>query len=65
MADTADMAEQLEAEHLERSIAAARQRVPAGQPGECDGCGDEFPRLVKDHLGWRCGFCRDGRRRPL
>ena len=60
MSDLIDDAQQLEAEHLVLSLAAARATIPAGQPGECDNCGDEFPRLV----GGLCGFCRDGRR-PL
>ena len=29
--------------------------IPAGNPGECDGCGDHFYRLVNG----MCGYCRD------
>lgn len=62
MADHIDMANDLAAEETERHIAAARQPVPVGEAGDCDQCGDYFERLVKDHRGWRCGYCRDGRR---
>ena len=57
MADLGDLAVELEAEHLARSLAAARAAVPVGVAGECDNCGDESPRLVG---GW-CARCRDGR----
>ena len=63
MADHIDMANDLAAAETARHIAAARQPIPVGQAGECDGCGDHFDRLVRDHLGLRCGFCRDGRRK--
>ena len=59
MADIVDAANELLAEHLERSIRAARQPVPLGIPGDCDECGEAMPRLVDG----RCGYCRDGRRR--
>lgn len=55
MADTGDFAAILEQQHLERSLAAARQPVPVGEPGECERCGDDSPRLVN---GW-CAPCRD------
>lgn len=61
MADDVDFATDLVAANLEKSISAARAPVPAGEPGECDECGEEMPRLVEG----RCGFCRDGRRPPL
>ena len=64
MADHIDMANDHAAAETARHIAAARQPIPVGVAGECDQCGDEFPRLVRDHLGLRCGFCRDGRRKP-
>lgn len=60
MADEIDRATEIADHHLARSIAAARQPIPAGEPGECEGCGEEMPRLVDG----RCGYCRDGRRRP-
>lgn len=59
MADIGDDAQRLEQEHLARSIAAARQPVPIGAPGECDNCGEDSPRLVNGH----CARCRDGRTR--
>ncbi|QNQ09289.1 conjugal transfer protein TraR [Sphingomonas alpina] len=60
MADEADLAAEIEAEHLARGIAAARQPIPEGKAGECDGCGEDMGRLVNG----KCGYCRDGRRRP-
>jgi len=59
VADPVDMATDIQAEHLERGIRAVCVDMPAGEPGECEGCGEDMPRLV----GGRCGFCRDGRRR--
>lgn len=63
MADHIDMANDLAAAETARHIAAARQPIPVGEAGECDGCGEYFGRLVRDHGGLRCGFCRDGRRK--
>lgn len=60
MADAVDFATDLVADHLDKSISAARASVPAGQPGECEECGETMPRLVRG----RCGFCRDGRVPP-
>ena len=60
MADQIDEANKIADEHLARSLAAARPPIPAGEPGECEQCGEEMPRLVNG----RCGYCRDGRRRP-
>ena len=57
MADLVDAAQQLESEHLARSIRAARVPVPEGVPGECETCGEDMPRLVDG----RCAPCRDGR----
>ena len=59
MADKVDMAQTIEAEHLARAIAAARQPVPAGAPGECDDCGNDSPRLVNG----LCAPCREPRPR--
>jgi RNA polymerase-binding transcription factor DksA len=59
MADPVDDANEIAAAELARSIAAARVPIPAGEPGECEDCGEEMPRLVNG----RCGYCRDGRRR--
>lgn len=61
MADAADFATVLERQHLERSLAAARQPVPAGEPGECEVCGDDSQRLIEG----RCAPCRDARARLL
>ncbi len=59
MADQIDQANELNEQHLERSLRAARQPIPVGAPGECENCGDDSPRLVR---GW-CAPCRDGRPR--
>lgn len=61
MADLADIAFGIEAEHIARSLANIVADIPEGIAGECDDCGAEMPRLVEG----RCGFCRDGRRPPL
>ncbi len=42
----------------EAAIAAVRKaaaNIPAGKPGECDGCGEYKARLVDG----MCGRCRD------
>ena len=59
MADDVDRANDVAAADLARSIAVARAPVPAGEPGACENCGEDMPRLVNG----RCGYCRDGRRR--
>ena len=59
MADAVDDANELAEQHLAHSLRAARVAVPAGEPGECEQCGDESKRLV----GGRCAPCRDGRNR--
>ncbi len=58
MADLADRAQSIEAEHLARGIAAARVVLPVGTAGECDDCGEAMPRLIDG----RCPPCIDGRR---
>lgn len=60
MADEADLANDIAAQQLARSIRSARAPVPAGSPGECEECGEDMPRLVAG----RCGYCRDGRPNP-
>lgn len=60
MADDVDIATALQDNVLAHSIRAARAAVPVGVAGECEECGDDMPRLI----GGRCGYCRDGRRRP-
>lgn len=57
MPDIVDLAQQIEAEHLARAIQAARQPIPDGIAGICDGCGDDSPRLVDGH----CAPCREPR----
>lgn len=42
------------------AVRAAAAKIPAGEPGECDRCSEDMPRLV-DGV---CAPCRDGRRRP-
>jgi hypothetical protein len=59
MADPVDEANEIAAADLARGIAAARAPAPPGEPGECENCGEDMPRLVNG----RCGYCRDGRRR--
>jgi len=63
MTDEFDRASEREQTHRDLALAAARAvaaAIPKGTPGECDGCGEYFARLV----GGLCGFCRDGRTRP-
>lgn len=60
MADVADMAVEIEAEHLARGLSRIRP-VAVGVAGECDECGEDMPRLVDG----RCGYCRDGRAQPV
>lgn len=60
MADIVDFATDLQQEHLERSIRAARAPIPVGVAGECQQCGEDMPRLVEG----RCAPCRDGRNPP-
>lgn len=57
MVDRADMAVDIEAEHIAAGIRRATAPIPIGAPGECDNCGEDMPRLV-DGL---CARCRDGR----
>lgn len=59
MADAVDQAAVLTEQHFERSLRAARVPVPIGVAGECDDCGEDWPRLVDG----RCAPCRDRRAR--
>lgn len=60
MADAADMADDIQAEHLANAIrATASQPFDPGAPGECANCGHDSPRLVRG----RGAPCRDGRNR--
>ena len=58
MADEADRAAPRIESTIEAGLIESQRAVasmPAGEPGECEGCGDLFARLVSGH----CGFCRD------
>ena len=55
MADAADMADDIQAEHLASAIRRASQPIPVGEPGTCHECGHESPRLVRG----RCAPCRE------
>lgn len=57
MADDADRAAAQVELHTARAIEAARRPIPAGEPGICNQCGEDMPRL----LYGRCAPCRDGR----
>lgn len=59
MADAADIAAELHEEAVARGVAEARRALPFGEPGECDRCGEDMPRLI-DGV---CVLCTDGRRR--
>lgn len=58
MADIADFANDIAQAHLDRNIAAARQPIPVGVPGECEECGGDSQRLVHG----RCAPCREPKR---
>lgn len=63
MADDADVANDALLGALEASVELARKKaldIPAGEPGECDLCGEEFARLVRGH----CARCRDKHKLP-
>lgn len=55
MADQIDLAQHYADTMLAEAIRIARQPVPAGEPGICDGCGDDSPRLVNR----LCAPCRE------
>jgi predicted amidophosphoribosyltransferase len=58
MSDEADRADLRIEQTVSDSIGEASRAVasmPAGEPGECDGCGEHFERTVKGY----CGRCRD------
>lgn len=59
MADQADVANDFSDAYLQGSIAAARQPIPVGVPGDCKECGEHSPRLVHG----RCAPCREPVRR--
>lgn len=63
MADDVDHANVLAEQHLERSIAAARQPIVRGRPGECEACCEDSPRLVMMGGLELCAPCRDKRKK--
>ena len=58
MADEADRAdyfiESVIDDHVKEAMRKAAE-IPEGSPGDCDGCGEWFGRLVDGY----CGRCRD------
>ncbi len=60
MADEIDLAQQREQIDRELALAVVGGDVPAGEPGECEWCGRDLPRLI----GGACGRCRDEHRLP-
>jgi hypothetical protein len=58
MSDEADRAdyfiESVIDDHVKEAMRKAAE-IPKGNPGECDGCGEWFGRLVDGY----CGRCRD------
>lgn len=55
MADLADLAQDVIEQELAECIQAARKPMPAGEPGDCNLCGEASGRLV----GGACAPCRD------
>jgi hypothetical protein len=58
MGDVTDDADEHSAPLLDAQIQNIRNRaakIPPGEPGDCDKCGEYFIRLVNGY----CGFCRD------
>ena len=63
MADIIDIANSRAEADTELAIAAARDQaaqIPAGEPGDCDFCGEWFGRLI----GSACAPCRDRYKLP-
>ncbi len=63
LADLIDLAEQQSAPINDAFILAIRQQaaqMPAGEPGNCNKCGEDMPRLVNGV----CCRCRDRLRLP-
>ncbi len=57
------MANDIAAQHLQRSVAAAIQPIARGKPGECEGCLEDHERLVEVGGLDLCPPCRDKRAR--
>ena len=58
MPDIIDIANDYAAIETESSLAMVRRAaaaIPAGEPGECEECGEESPRLVEQ----LCARCRE------
>jgi RNA polymerase-binding transcription factor DksA len=58
MADIVDIANYYAAIEAESSLAMVRRAaaaIPEGEPGECEDCGEESPRLVER----LCARCRE------
>lgn len=63
MADLIDQANDhaaAESAAAEAAVRMAATEIPAGEPGDCDFCGEWTGRLV----GGACAPCRDARRLP-
>jgi hypothetical protein len=63
MADMIDEANEHRDKEEAAGVQAARDKaaqIPAGEPGDCDFCGEWSGRLV----GGACAPCRDGRGLP-
>lgn len=53
--DDVDRAQERELIARAAAIAQASKDLPAGEPGECDFCGNHSPRLIRG----ACARCRD------
>lgn len=53
--DEIDAGQETDQFFLDVALKNARQEIPLGQPGECDGCGNWYARTVNGY----CGRCRD------
>lgn len=60
MADIVDEANDLAQREVETAIRMAAKPLPAGEPGDCDLCGEWFGRLV----GGACVPCRNRYKLP-
>ena len=63
MADICDGADEsifAQVESAQRAASRAAAAIPAGEPGECDLCGEHSLRLVRG----ACARCRDSHKLP-
>lgn len=58
MADEADIANDYLERMQQQALSKPRPEMPKGEPGECDWCGEDSPRLVNGY----CARCRDENR---